>query len=112
MDRLYALVGGHPYLVRRCLQELRLRGLDLPEIEAGVERGDSLFNDHLGRMRLALQRDPEMEAALRSYLNGRGVPHFDLFMRLRAAGVMRGDTPQDLRPRCRLYERYLHQVFA
>jgi hypothetical protein len=112
IDRLYALVGGHPYLVRRCLQEMRLHSLRMADVETSVERGDSLFKDHLGRMRLALQRDPEMEAALRTYLNGGRLPDPDLFVRLRAAGVMRGDSPQEIRPRCRLYDLYLHRVFA
>ncbi|MCW3051066.1 MAG: hypothetical protein JWN14_236 [Chthonomonadales bacterium] len=113
VDRLYALVGGHPYLVRRCLQEMRRHGLkSMADVEASVERGDSFFRDHLGRIRLALLRDPEMEGALRAYLNDGKPPDLDLFVRLRAAGVMRGDSPREMRPRCRLYDLSLRRVFA
>lgn len=112
LKRLYALLGGHPSLIRRCMQEMRQNGLRMDDVEASVERGDSLFKDHLGRMRLALQRDPEMEAALRTFLKGESMPEWGLFLRLRAAGVMRGDSPQEMHPRCRLYDTYLHRLFA
>jgi hypothetical protein len=84
----------------------------MAEVEMSVERGDSLFRDHLGRMRLALLRDSAMAAALRTYLNEGLLPDFDLFVRLRAAGVMRGDSPQEMQPRCRLYDLHLRRVFA
>lgn len=112
IDRLFALVGGHPYLVRRSLQEMRQHDRTIADIEAGVECGDSLFNDHLARLRLALQRDPEMETALRAYLREGGQPDLDRFVRLRASGVMQGDSPPEMRPRCRLYDLYLRQAFA
>ncbi len=112
VDRLYALVGGHPYLVRRCLQEMQQHGLSIAEVESSVERGDSFFKDHLGRMRLAIQRDGQMEEALWAYLNEGNTPNLDIFIRLRAAGVMRGDSSQDMSPRCRLYDLYLRRVFV
>lgn len=39
--RLFALVGGHPYLVRRSLHEMQQRGLDIVAIEAGAFSPDS-----------------------------------------------------------------------
>jgi hypothetical protein len=110
VKRLYALVGGHPYLVRRSLQEMIFQQMTIADVEACVENGNGLFNDHLSRMRLALQRDPEMVAALRALLHGGEAPDFPLFLRLRAAGVMRGSSPETLRPRCRLYDNYLRKA--
>jgi DNA-binding SARP family transcriptional activator len=110
MACLYALVGGHPYLVRRCLQEMILQHLSLADIEASVRSGTSLFDDHLSRMRLAAQRDPAMIAALRALLSAGTAPGYDLFIRLRAAGVMRGSSPESLQPRCGLYDTYLRKA--
>jgi len=110
MARLYALVGGHPYLVRRCLQEMILRHLSIADVEDSVKRGTSLFDDHLSRMRLAAQRDPAMVAALRALLSAGTPPAYDLFIRLRAAGVMQGSSPESLEPRCGLYDAYLRKV--
>jgi DNA-binding SARP family transcriptional activator len=107
IERLLALVGGHPYLVRRALHQMRARGLDIAAIEAQAARDDGLFGDHLERMLLALRQDGALMEVVRSVLRGQGCPSTESFYRLRSAGVMTGDTPADLQPRCRLYALYL-----
>jgi hypothetical protein len=54
-----------------------------------------------------LARDPALSEAVRDILRGQPCPNSDSFYRLRSAGVMAGDSAQDVRPRCYLYETYL-----
>ncbi len=105
--RLFDLVGGHPYLVRRALHEMKARGLDMAAIEAQAERDDGIFGDHLERMLLALRQDTDLMEVVRDLLRGQGCPSAESFYRLRSAGVMVGETPADIHPRCQLYTLYL-----
>jgi len=44
---------------------------------------------------------------VRGVLRGQARPSPTSFLRLRSAGLMSGDSPPDIRPRCRLYTLYL-----
>jgi hypothetical protein len=105
---LYDLIGGHPYLVRRALQKICTDGIAVQQLAESTETG--IFNDHLMRMRLAFQRDSATEDAVKQYLLNGTQPDQSTFLRLRAAGVMRGISPAAMRPRCRLYEEYLRSA--
>jgi DNA-binding SARP family transcriptional activator len=105
--RFFALVGGHPYLVRRGLHEIAAHGTDLTVLEAAVGREDGIFGDHLRRMLIALTRDAELCEAVRAVLRGEPCPTIESFYRLRSAGVLAGPSAQKARPRCRLYHLYL-----
>ena len=107
--KLYELVGGHPYLVRRCLHELVTTGSSIAELRARVQSSDTLFNDHLGRMRLALLQDTDLLASLREYLSNGSLPLVDDFVRLRSSGLVMGESPRSMSLRCRLYEIYLRR---
>jgi len=112
IERLFALAGWHPYLVRRCLQEMRLHGLGMAEVESkrGARRqplskttwgGCGWHCGAIRRWRRRFGRTCRWEDAQPGTL-----------LRLRAAGVMRGDSPREMRPRCRLYDLTLRRVFA
>ncbi|MDH7570351.1 MAG: AAA-like domain-containing protein, partial [Armatimonadota bacterium] len=107
IERLYRLVGGQPYLVRRALHEMVSRGLDINALEAEAVRDEGLFGDHLRRMLVLLARDPELMEVVRAVLRGTPPASPDAFYRLRSAGIMAGDSPREMRPRCRLYATYL-----
>ena len=108
-SRLFALVGGHPYLVRRCFHAIQTLALAADGIETEAERNDGLFSAHLERMLLALQQDPDLTQAVRELLQGAAVPSVEGFYRLRSAGVLVGSSPKTARPRCRLYEVFLRR---
>lgn len=101
------LVGGHPYLVRRGLQEMSSRGLRLAVVEAQADREDWVYGDHLRRLRTLLHRDSEYLEAMRDLLRSGKLPNPASFYQLRSAGLVAGDTWVDARPRCQLYTRYL-----
>ena len=103
-----ALVGGHPYLTQRGLQEL-VGGMELDEFVAVAPSPEGPFDDHLHRMYLLLSRDPALLEAVRDVVEGRKEPAEEAFGRLRSAGVLLGDTAYDARPRCLLYAIYLER---
>lgn len=107
--RLYALVNGQPYLTRHTLNVLVSENLRLPDLEAIAERDDGPFADHLRRILLMLSREPTLIEAVREVLAGRPCPDYERFYRLRSAGILAGDSKDEARARCGLYERYLRR---
>jgi DNA-binding winged helix-turn-helix (wHTH) protein len=107
VTRLFRLVGGQPYLVRRGLHELVTRGLTIGMLEDQAEREEGLFGDHLRRMLVLLAREPALCDAVRDVLQGRPCPDYPRFYRLRSAGVLSGESSRDAHPRCQLYTTYL-----
>ena len=82
------------------------------ELEARVMRENGLFRDHLERVRLRLLRDePAMKAMLLWVTAGHN-PSSEEFVRLCAAGVVKGTSPVNLSFRCGLYEYYLKAALA
>lgn len=106
---LFDLLGGQPYLVRRALNELTSGHLTFTELIATADRDEGLFGDHLRRILVLLAKDPELSEVVRGILCGRKCPTAASFYRLRSAGVMAGETPADVRPRCRIYATYLQR---
>jgi len=107
LARYLALVGGHPYLAHRGLWEMAAHGVNPAAIEATADREEGPFGDHLQRLFMSLVRDPLLVKAARGVLQGRGCPSAESFYRLRAAGVISGETESETRLRCGLYARYL-----
>src|SRR5205085_2338110 len=114
----FQLLGGHPYLVRRALQELVTRGPGGPRgaaldaFEAQAARDEWIFGDHLRRLFSQLQRDDDLCEAVRRVLSGEPCPTLESFYRLRSAGVLVGESAADARLRCQLYVTYLAQHLA
>jgi hypothetical protein len=107
LQRFYQLVGGHPFLARRGLQDLAKQGGKMDAFEKSAARDDGPFGDHLRRMLVLLAKDVQLSAAVRSVLEGKPAMSRDSFFRLRSAGVMAGDSAVDARMRCGLYADYL-----
>jgi hypothetical protein len=111
MERFLRLVGGHPYLVRRGLNELAGGAHDLAALETNAAGDASPFSDHLRRLLFLLNREKDLEMAVREVLQSRPCPAGTPFYRLRSAGVILGDTPETARLRCGLYAHYLKSHF-
>jgi hypothetical protein len=107
LARFFQLVGGHPYLVRRGFHEMSTNNIDLTAFEALADLDEGPFGDHLRRILVLLARDPALCDVVRGVLRGQPCPNVEDFYRLRSAGVMAGDSAQDVRPRCQLYATYL-----
>jgi hypothetical protein len=109
LTRFCRLVGGHPYLVRRGLDELARRKLSFDSFEQQAARDEAFYGDHLRRILVLLARDTELTAIMRGVLNGQPCPTPESFDRLRSAGLVTGHIPEEARPRCRLYTAYLRR---
>jgi hypothetical protein len=109
LTRFYRLVGGHPYLVRRGLDELARRKVAFDSFEQQAARDEAFYGDHLRRILVLLARDPQLTEIMRGVLNGQPCPTPESFGRLRSAGLVTGHIPEEARPRCRLYAAYLRR---
>jgi hypothetical protein len=109
LSRFYRLVGGQPYLVRRGLHELASRRMSYDAFEEIAGRDEAFYGDHLRRILVLLVRDAELSNVMRGVLNGQPCPNAESFDRLRSAGVVSGHTPEEARPRCRLYTIFLRR---
>jgi serine/threonine protein kinase len=107
LARFAALLGGHPYLVNRGLFEMAENKLRFAAFVEQVNREDGLFGDHLRRILVLLAADSELSEFLREMLRGERCSSARSFYRLRAAGVVTGESAADARPRCKLYADYL-----
>jgi hypothetical protein len=107
LDRFIRLVAGHPFLVRRALHELATQGVSLDDLEKRADEDEWIFGDHLRRMLVLLVKDAVLTEVVRGILRGRPCPNQDSFYRLRSAGVIIGNSPNEAKPRCQLYATYL-----
>ena len=101
------LLGGHPYLANRGLHEMVQKGLDLAAFKTQIERDDGVFNDHLRRLLILLSKDAGLCEVVRGVLRGQGNASTESFLRLRSAGVLSGESMDEMRMRCELYGGYL-----
>ncbi|MRR38844.1 family 3 adenylate cyclase, partial [bacterium] len=109
LNRFNRLVGGQPYLVRRGLHELAQKKLSFEAFEEVAARDEAFYGDHLRRLLVLLVRDAELADVMKGILNSEKCPSPESFDRLRSAGLIVGHTPEDARPRCRLYAMYLRR---
>ncbi|HLG96954.1 MAG TPA: AAA-like domain-containing protein [Bryobacteraceae bacterium] len=107
LRRFYELVGGHPFLSRRGLQELSKQGVSMESLDECADRDDGPFGDHLRRILVLLAKDPDLSAAVRSVLQAKPEMSRNSFFRLRSAGVLAGDSAETARMRCGVYTLYL-----
>ncbi len=108
--QFYQLLGGHPYLTRRGLHELVTQHFNFEAFELLVGRDDGIFGAHLRRLRFALRQDPVLVEAVERVLQGQPCPSPESFYRLRSAGVLKGESAVEAKPRCELYASYLRQT--
>jgi hypothetical protein len=109
LTRFYRLVGGHPYLVRRGLDELVRHKITFDTFEQQAARDEAFYGDHLRRILVLLVRDAGLTEVMRGVLNGQPCPTPESFDRLRSAGLVTGHIPEEARPRCRVYTAYLRR---
>jgi hypothetical protein len=103
---LAGLVGGQPYLIRQAFYCLRTTIPSLAELKRVAADDGGPFGDHLRRLLWNLQRAPKMQNAIKQVLRERGCELEPEFQRLRAAGLISGESRDAARIRCDLYRTY------
>ncbi len=109
LTAFYHLVNGHPFLVRRGLHELATRKMAFDQFQAQATRDQGIFGDHLRRILASLCKDETLVKVVRGALYHAGPIDPDSFYRLRAAGVMAGETAPEARLRCQIYADFLRR---
>jgi len=104
--RIHALTGGQPFLSHRALLLLRGGEWNLERLESAGAGPLSPFRDHFAALERALRADAGLWRTFRNLLRGRGRLSDAEFLRLRSAGLLRGERPEDAAPRCEMYRRY------
>ncbi|MCW3099460.1 MAG: hypothetical protein JWL77_5078 [Chthonomonadaceae bacterium] len=114
IERFYRLVGGHPYLVRRGLQEMRSQRMDIAALEAASEQDTGPYTGHLEQLFVFLTLDAEtphssLTEAVLCVLRGEPCTSPQSFARLWSAGVLTGTSAQNAVLRCGLYAGFLRK---
>ncbi|BAY12101.1 AAA-like domain-containing protein [Calothrix sp. NIES-2098] len=106
--QLIALLGGHPYLVRRSLYLVASRQMSTTELFTNATAEHGPFGDHL-RHHLSLLHDKtELIQGLLQIIRQNNCEDKRVFWRLRGAGLVR-ESGRLLIPRCQLYAEYLRE---
>jgi DNA-binding SARP family transcriptional activator len=108
LDRLMALAGGHPYLVRQCLYECAVRHKTMCDLEEEAHREVGLFHSHLERLYSVVATESILAVALIELLQGSGGMALESFLRLRAGGIVVG-SPTSVQMRCGLYDTFFRR---
>ena len=106
--RLYDLLGGHPYLVRRALYLIASGRMAAAELFANATTDRGPFGDHLRYHLFRLNNQTKLVQALRQVLRNQTLADEELFFGLRGAGLVRREGKTVL-PRCQLYAQYFQE---
>ena len=109
LKRLYALLGGQPYLIRRALSELVVGHVTFEKLLESADQDEGIFGDHLRRMLVLLGKDPVLAQSITRALQGDSRTDTSIFYRLRSAGIVSGESVGQLRLRCELYGTYFRR---
>jgi hypothetical protein len=107
-QKLMALLGGHPYLVRRALYLVASQRLSVSELfdHATDDRGP--FGDHLRYHLFRMHDKEELVEGLKKVISRNICQDEHVFFRLRGAGLVRRDG-RSIVPRCQLYADYFRE---
>jgi hypothetical protein len=107
IKQFHQLVGGQPYLVRCGLNEIVSHQLRLDEFIRKAAHDDGTYGEHLRRIVRLIHDDEQLHQVMRRVLRAQPCPDYDSFYRLRSAGILRGDSKDNVSLRCKIYEHYL-----
>jgi transcriptional regulator with XRE-family HTH domain len=107
IEKLTALVGGHPFLVRLTLYHIANKNVTLTQIIENSTNSSSIYAEHLRRQYLILTQQPELAVAMKDIVNNNYVqlPPVIKF-KLHSMGLVKFQR-DSLVPRCNLYRQYL-----
>jgi AAA-like domain len=110
LDRLIALLGGHPYLIRKALYSVT--GADpaysREEMFRRASEDNGPFRDHLRHYLLRLQEMPDLLQSLAAIAAGLGCADEGQYYRLQSAGLAKREQGKVV-PRCKLYGDYFRE---
>jgi hypothetical protein len=107
IQELIDLTGGQPYLVRLALYTMVKSNFGVSQLKETATGGRGHFGDHLRQILWRLQGENGLSQSLRQVLRKGACDYEPHFLRLRSAGLIKGETRDNVQMRCQLYEDYL-----
>ncbi len=108
VERLTALVGGHPYLARKALYEVAIGHTSAAQLFQDATSDQSPFAIHLSHHLMRLQQKEELARGMIQVIRASACPDDRIFFRLHSAGLVRRDRGAVV-PRCQLYADYFRE---
>lgn len=107
VEQLMALVGGHPYLIRKALYHLRRQDISLNTLIETASTEGGIYGDHLRRHLLNLQEYAPLATALRQVTQkDRPVDlEAEVAFKLESMGLV-SLQGNEVTPRCDVYRQY------
>jgi hypothetical protein len=105
VEKLSALLGGHPYLTRKALYLAASGRMDFERITTTACEDDGAFGDHLRNHLFRMSDHQELKAGLLQVIKHGRCPDEHVFFRLRGAGLVKR-VGNDVLPRNGLYAEY------
>ena len=110
-QELYGMVGGQPFLIQRAFQEMIDKDIGLNDLMKNADRDDGIFGDHLRRLLVLLSRNESAKSSIIKLILGEKDLEAEAFFKLRAVGILSGESANESRMRCSIYESYLKRHF-
>lgn len=110
VERLMAIVGGHPYLVRVALYQIARGEITLERLLEVAPTEEWVYGEHLRRHLLNLEEDPNLLAAAKQVVTAKEpvrLKSSEAF-KLASMGLVRFQG-NDVVPLCDLYRRYFRE---
>jgi hypothetical protein len=106
-EALMALVGGHPYLIRKALYHLRREDMTLAALAATAATEGGIYSDHLLRHWYVLRDYPQLAEAFRQVVTKNRPVNVDAesSFKLESMGLVRLEG-NEASPRCQVYREY------
>ena len=106
-EALMALVGGHPYLIRKALYHLRREDLTLNALAQTAATEAGIYSDHLRRHLYVLQDYPQLAEAFRQVVTKHRPVCIDTesSFKLESMGLVKL-AGNEATPRCEVYREY------
>lgn len=106
---LIELTGGQPYLMRLALYTMVKNNYSISQLKETAAGDRGLFGDHLRQILWRLQGKKGLSDSLHQILRKGMCDYETHFLRLRSAGLIKGETRDRVQMRCQLYEDYLRK---
>ncbi|WP_013324317.1 AAA-like domain-containing protein [Gloeothece verrucosa] len=109
-DRLMALLGGHPYLVRLTLEHIARKKSSLQELIQSADTDTSIYIEHLHRLLGQLQQHSELQRAFAQVLSSSESVMLEPSQKfkLKSMGLVRLHN-NEVSVSCQLYQRYFKE---
>jgi hypothetical protein len=109
IQELIELTGGQPYLVRLGLYTMVKVNYSISQLKETATGDRGPFGDHLRQILWRLQGEKGLSQCLHQVLHKGMCDYETHFLRLRSAGLIKGETRDKVQMRCQLYEDYLRK---